>query len=120
MCSKRMSPRLTTSALLSGRSTTWLTRLMVSMPSCTTPMFSKMPATTHRIHPDMATMRMVRPVTTAMAPMLTASWLHSQIASPLALTISRPLSEYSTKSMVVTRRSDACHLPNWSSSAARA
>ena len=33
-------------------------RLMVSMPSCTTPMFSKMPATTHRIQPDMPTMRM--------------------------------------------------------------
>ena len=27
-------------------------RLMVSMPSCTTPMFSKMPATTHRTQPD--------------------------------------------------------------------
>ena len=63
---------------------------MVSMPSCTTPMFSKMPATTHRIQPDMATMRMTSPVTTAMAPIDTASCVHSQIAIPLAETISSP------------------------------
>ena len=35
---------------------------------------------------------MTRPLTTAMAPMLTASWLHSQMARPQAPTISRPFS----------------------------
>ena len=73
MFSKRIAPARTTSGWLSGWSTTMFGRLIASMPSSTTPMFSKMPATTHRIQPDMATMRMTRPLTTAMAPMLTAS-----------------------------------------------
>ena len=39
-------------------STTLVRAAIVSMPSWTTPMFSKMPATTHRIQPDMPMMRM--------------------------------------------------------------
>ena len=88
-----MSPRLTTSGLLSGRSTTWLSRLMVSMPSCTTPMFSKMPATTHRIQPDMPMMRSTSPVTTATSPTVTRPSLHSQMAVPVAVTMSSPFNE---------------------------
>ena len=65
---------------------------MVSMPSCTTPMFSKMPATTHRIQPDMPMMRMTRPVTTAMAPIVMRPPLHSQTASAVAETIRKPFS----------------------------
>ncbi len=43
------------------------------MPSCTTPMFSKMPATVNRIQPDMAMMRIESVIATVMAPIVTAS-----------------------------------------------
>ena len=87
MSSKRMSPRRTSSALAPGASTTSLGRLMVSMPSCTTPMFSKMPATTQRIQPDMRDDAHDEAGHHGDGAEVTRSWLHSQMARPLALAI---------------------------------
>ncbi len=64
---------------------------MVCMPSCTWPMFSKMPPTTHMIQPDMLLMRITSPVARAMAPTEISDWLHSHRARPVVPAISRPL-----------------------------
>ena len=53
------------------------------MPSCTVPMFSNSADTSHMIHCDMPQSRSTRPMTTATAPMVTASPSHSQIDSAL-------------------------------------
>ena len=62
------------------------------MPSCTTPMLSKMPATVNRIQPDMAMMRMASVMVTVIAPMETSLMLHSQSARPATDTSSAPFS----------------------------
>ncbi len=79
MCSKRISPFVTTSGLASGASTTVRSRAIVSSPSCTTPTFSNRPATSHMIQCDMPCRRMTRPTEKAMAPVSTALIVHSQI-----------------------------------------
>ncbi len=68
------------------------------------PMFSKMPLTTHMIHPDMFTMRMTKPVAKAMAPTVISDWLHSHRASPVVPTTSKPFNVVMTTSMLVITR----------------
>ncbi|MNJ73323.1 hypothetical protein D3C77_701070 [compost metagenome] len=67
-------------------------------------MFSKMPLTTHMIQPDMLTIRMTRPVARAMAPTVISDCVHSHRASPVVVTINRPLRLVMTTSMLVTTR----------------
>ena len=73
--SKRISPRATTSGGAPGLSVIASGRAMVLMPSSTVPMFSKRPATSHRIHCDMARMRMTSAIATAIAPSVTTDLL---------------------------------------------
>ena len=49
------------------------------MPSCTVPIFSNSPDTSHMIHCDMPHSLSTRPMTTATAPIDTALPSHSQI-----------------------------------------
>ena len=49
------------------------------MPSCTVPMFSNSADISHMIHCDMPQSLSTRPITTATAPIDTASPSHSQI-----------------------------------------
>ncbi|MOA18407.1 hypothetical protein D3C78_1387220 [compost metagenome] len=90
------------------------------MPSCTWPMFSKMPPTTHMIQPDMLLMRMTRLVARAMAPTLIWPMLHSHRASPQVPAISRPFMTVMLTSMAVTTREASWVFRVWSSSASRA
>ncbi len=79
-----------------------------------------MPFTTHIIQPDILTRRTTRPVASAMAPTLISDWLHSQSARPEVETISRPLSEESVTSMLVTMRLKRWFFSVCSCSASRA
>ena len=62
------------------------------MPSCTVPMFSNRPDISHMIHCDMPQSLSTRPMTTATAPIETASPSHNQIDSALTENSRRELS----------------------------
>ena len=100
-----MEPRFTSRGFASSASTTENGRAIVIMLSCTTPTFSKMPASVHMNQPDMFMSRMMRPVTTLMAPIEISPRLHSHRASPVVPTSTVPFSVHSTASMMVLRRS---------------
>ncbi len=68
------------------------------------PMFSKMPLTTHMIQPDMLTIRIARPVASAIAPTEINDWVHSHNARPVVVTIRMPLSVVITESISVITR----------------
>ncbi|MCY1305012.1 hypothetical protein D9M70_547920 [compost metagenome] len=89
-------------------------------PSCTVPIFSKMPLTTHMIHSAMPLMRITRLVARAMAPTLIRPWLHSHRARPVVEVISTPFITVMVKSMLVTTRPMRWLLCVSSSSASRA
>ena len=86
MRSNSMRPSLTTMSLAPGLSSTSRGSEIEPMPSCTVPMFSNRPETSHMIHCDMPQSRSTRPMTTATAPIETALPSHSQI--DIALTAS--------------------------------
>ncbi|MNN41534.1 hypothetical protein D3C81_1556580 [compost metagenome] len=77
---------------------------MVSMPSCTVPMSSKMPFTVHMIQPDMLWMRITRPVASVIAPTLIRLSFHSHSARPHVPTIRKPLITAITISRLVVMR----------------
>src|SRR3954469_5881019 len=79
MRSKVISPCGTTISLAPGLSSTSLGMEIDVMPSCTVPIFSNKPETSHMIHCDMPHSLSTRPMTTATAPIVTASPSHSQI-----------------------------------------
>ena len=77
---------------------------MAAMLSWTTPTLSKMPASVHMNQPETFISRMMRPVTTAIAPIETCSALQSHRASAVVTTRMVPFSVNNTSSMVVFSR----------------
>ena len=105
------SPRVDdATARASARSTTVRGCATVVMPSCTVPMSSKMPLTTHMIQPDMLLMRITRPVDSAMSPTVIEPRLHSHRPSAEVPTISKPLSVVMLTSIAVVMRVISAHL----------
>jgi len=104
MSSKRMPPWVTTSGFAPSRSTTSRGCATVVMPSCTVPMSSKMPLTTHMIQPDMLLMRITSPVDSAMSPAVIAPRLHSHSPRADVPTISSPLNAVMLTSIAVVMR----------------
>jgi hypothetical protein len=88
--SKWISPFGTSSGLASVLSTTTYGREIVSMPSCTMPMFSKMLVTRFKTQPDICVMRSTSAVTSAIAPSVTLLRVQSNKASPVVPAMSRP------------------------------
>src|SRR4051794_22190849 len=81
MRSNSMAPLGTAIGLAPVLSSTSLGSEMDVMPTCTVPMFSNRPETSHMIHCDMPHSLSTRPMTTATAPIVTTAPSHNQIDS---------------------------------------
>ena len=87
MSSNAISPRGTVSAVASGLSVSVIGRAIVIMPSCTTPMFSKISVTRIATQPAMLTICHDSGSAIATVPTSTLPCTHSQIAiAPVPVT----------------------------------
>ena len=77
-----ISPRVTFSAPASGWSVSVIGRAIVIMPSCTTPMFSKISVTRIATQPAIEMICHDSGSAIATVPTSTLPWTHSQIAMP--------------------------------------
>ena len=92
---------------------------MVSMPSCTTPMFSKMPVTSQLTQP--ATLAIVQASGSAVAtvPASTTPWPHSVMPMAAVLTSSSAFNTDSVVMKLVISRMWRAMAPVWSSMTSR-
>ena len=101
-----ISPRGTASAPASGLSVSVIGRAIVIMPSCTTPMFSKISVTRIATQPAMLMICHDSGSAIATVPTSTLPWTQSQIAMPPVPATSMALSVERQKLNSVLSRSE--------------